>query len=296
MMLIHADLTFLSHQSVDPQSTAYELFNKLLQRARPFRFTTLPRELRDKVYEYALVDPLPDRWIIPTYLRNEVFAPDRVSKYIRNPKVAFSRTLAREGRRHLDYQPLLQVSQQIRQEADEIYWGKNEFCVELDHKHLDEDSWETDLARAGREMQQWVDIIGLGRLRHLRDLTLSIDLCHRPWRGRASEFRVRLDENNDIHVELPSHLDGQRYDPYRLFWHAGAVKMRKNILGWEGEAIVDYFVGDMELWNSYFYCALPDHILGIHRDDFGTENEWWSTAESGSLVCRLSWTPRWLWG
>lgn len=187
MMLIHMDLSFLDHRSLGQVRTAYELFGKLKQLSKPFPFMKLSRELRDKGYEVALVD------------RSQ-------------PKIAFWRTLDRPGGRHLDYQPLLQVSRQVREEGDEIYWGKNEWHVELDHKHEDGDRWETDPERTGTELKQWVQLVGRNRLKHLKDLTLDINLSLRPFGDTPYKFRIRLRENSTLSIELPEYLSRRQYD------------------------------------------------------------------------------------
>ncbi|KAK4544140.1 hypothetical protein LTR36_004638 [Oleoguttula mirabilis] len=182
-----------------------------------------------------------------------------------------------------EHPPLLAVSRQLRDEADEMYWGKNQWAIYLDAKREDDsdtlDMIDDDLHTPMQQMQKWVDMIGLHRLKHLRDFTMGIELCYKRSRCGPEEFRVRVDMEKGLQVELPAsrtHLKG----------------MREDVLGWigisrsraperAGEGIVDYFLGEREFWSEWFF-SYPEPERDWESEDSDEHEDDYSESDDDS--------------
>jgi len=191
----------------------------------------------------------------------------------------------------LENPPLLRVCHQIRAEADRVYWTQNEWQVNLEAKQdVNElkDYVEPNLRTPMQQMLRWVQKIGgISRLKHLRDLTLRLGLCgifdDMSWKTQYLELRVTFTGTGEMNVHRPSQLWLPYLDPDEavampiqpdaINWHLANTNWRRAQNGWNGEGIIDYFLGDVGLWESWF-CIFPDkEKLALVRD--------WSCSDNG---------------
>ena len=140
-----------------------------------------PRELRDRIYELCLVVPNHERFIKPEWWKSDPITDENKKYLIRNPKIALDITNGCKTYL-LDHPPLLAVPHQVREEADAIYWSRNEWQINIDVRQDNEngcDDIEEDLRTPIQQLQKWISKIGMHRLKHLRDFTLGIETCYR---------------------------------------------------------------------------------------------------------------------
>lgn len=82
---------------------------------------------------------------------------------VRRPKTALEINFDNPIRLEQD-PPLLRVSRQVRNEANSIYWGKNEWMVIIDTQYDGQDNWhfpEKDLHSPMKLFEKWVDTVGI---------------------------------------------------------------------------------------------------------------------------------------
>jgi hypothetical protein len=274
---------------------------------KPCYFLNLPRELRDKIYATLLIVPEHERyWIPPRRLpgnselvpvpENEI-TPEMKEKY-RRPKRALE---LYENRTILEHPALLATCKQIREEADLIYWGKNEWRIHLDAKDKDAIWQDGDekLEGARKEFAEWVAKMGgKERLRGLRDFELGVEFCHKRFRCDWVYIRVKLVRNSEKEAEerrqkgMVLEGEGEVVKKWKLnvtypkkFCHApGPVKVevmdahiaktqqRMDEFGWEGEAIMDFFTSNEELWSEWFF-VFPSEYWSSDEEEDGNEDD-----------------------
>lgn len=245
----------LGEQHSDTSSiTAHTMSGDLKVDAEPIRFMDLPRELRNTIYELALLEPLVERKDIK-YGLDDYRLEDSERQLYSKRRHAFSTgvnnviTLA-------EHPPLLRVSRQVREEADEIYWSKIAWDVELDAKYNWEDDgfrYDEDLSQMRKDLQKWVDKMGMNRLQHLRDLTVAVELCLKPHRCIATPLRVIFIEGEGFKAEMPQQGAHVKPGQVALARHLAWTEWRREFNGWKGEGIVDYFLGNPAFWNTWFW-------------------------------------------
>ncbi|KAK6391324.1 hypothetical protein LTR65_004488 [Meristemomyces frigidus] len=143
-----------------------------------------------------------------------------------------------------------------------MYWGKNQWAIYLDAKREDDsdtlDMIDDDLHTPMQQMQKWVDMIGLHRLKHLRDFTMGIELCYKRSRCGPEEFRVRVDMEKGLQCRRRSRA------PERA-----------------GEGIVDYFLGEREFWSEWFF-SYPEPERDWESEDSDEHEDDYSESDDDS--------------
>jgi hypothetical protein len=230
----------------------------------------ISRELRDRIYNELLV--------VPEHKRVEGFYPGVSHRPARIRVCLLSAHHTKfcsceEGfancRPILPPLPaVLQTCGQIRDEADKIFFSKNEFVICLDAK-VDGGSgpmWpcvDWDLRTLREDVEEWVSRIGgVERLRHLRDLTVEVDLCLRAacCHGKKEVFRLYFEEGKMV-LKYPSFdfcCQPARINDYAMQWYFAVTNWRRRQKGWIGKGIVDFLIGDAELWETWFW-SFPDY-------------------------------------
>lgn len=108
------------------------------------------------------------------------------------------------------------------------------------------------------QMLHWVDMVGLSRLKYLRDCIVAVTGQYKKrYRGQG-EFRVTLETDKGLQVQPPPLLF-QRFDVDQGLWdwRLAATELRRRSDGWEGEGIIDYFLGEREFWSEWFFSYPP---------------------------------------
>lgn len=120
--------------------------------------------------------------------------------------------------------------------------------------------------------------MGIRRLRHLRDFTLAVDLCHKPGRCSSQEFRIQFDEQRGLSlldVELEHQHEDVRQDV--MSWQLAATELRRTSLVWKGEGIMDFFMENnvQEFWSSscftYSWASEEEQMEIYEREELGRE-------------------------
>lgn len=164
------------------------------------------------------------------------------------------------------HHPLLATCRQVRAEADPIYLGRNEWAAYLDIKYNDGGWYKYDknLLHAFATMKQWIAKFEFSRARHLRDFTLGTNLCYKNSHCAHDEFRLVVSQSEGLKVSLPKTLHGREWDMggLRHKRHLEETERRRKENGWLGEAIVDYFLRDQNLWATVFFSEedLPEEV------------------------------------
>ncbi|KAK5127792.1 hypothetical protein LTR85_004908 [Meristemomyces frigidus] len=259
---------------------------------KPFHFLRLPPELRNRVYDLCLVEPLQKRWRKIYHEDRSPVRSDNLDRCRRTPKCAMD--IVTGNAVHLaEHPPLLAVCRQIRSEADPIYWGQNEWIINLDAKwenDLGYDEMDDDLRTPMQHMRKWVNKIGLRRLRHLRDFTVGIEIHSKRSRCEPYEFRVTLDRTAGLVVNLPT-FNGRHRIVMRqnvLAQHLVTTERRRRRNGWKGEGIIDWFLGNRDFWAEWFFSYPADEDDETDDDDWdeSDENAAWEDARRSTLTRR----------
>lgn len=227
-----------------------------------FRFLDLPREIRDTIYEFALVEPMTEhdhRCITknPDGSKTKVW----VKKIYRDRLTALC--IEHECPVNLlKDPPLLPVSRQIREEGDEIYWSMNAFAVEIEVNQYD-DEYRTRIdQRLVAPMQQfecWVDTVGMYRLKYLKDLKLQIDTVGGGYPPRDNfQFVVTLYEQKWLRLGLPNKYTCLPLRTTEMREHLRTIEMRMNKTRWQGQAIIEFFLRNKYFWSSWFFTYPED--------------------------------------
>jgi hypothetical protein len=122
---------------------------------------------------------------------------------------------------------------------------------------------DRDLRTLRKDVEEWVSRIGgVERLRHLRDLTVEVDLCLRVGccHGKKEVFRLCFEEGKMV-IKYPSFdfcCQPARINDYAMQWNFAVTDWRRREKGWVGEGIVDFLIGDAELWETWFW-SFPDY-------------------------------------
>ncbi|KAK3645647.1 hypothetical protein LTR22_014610 [Elasticomyces elasticus] len=217
---------FASRLALKRPISGFYLLQELRSRAKPFRFLNLPRELRDSVYAIALKFPH-DHSQDETYTSPAVLENTKTRRRLA-PKMALWINTGHEHQA-MEHPLLLAVSRQVQDEADAIYWGKHTWKVEVS-AYGEGLGVKLDLSTPKAQLQEWLDMIGIHRLKHLRDFILAVELCRK---CSSLEFRIVLDATRGLQV-----LDMQSRGCYGtcrqdvLEWQLITTELRRKERGW----------------------------------------------------------------
>ena len=250
--------------SESPQSQAQ--FTTMDPQPEPTGFLSLPRELRDQIYELCLVVP-----------EHERQAKSSIKRYSRQRKVALT---VRDARRAwpLEHPPLLAALRQIREEGDEFYWGKNEWQVDLKVFEDQNDYIESEACVPMKQLRKWVDLIGMRRVKHLRDLTLRIKYCNEQQIYDVEDFRITLDAIKGLELHSPTfyHITEPAVES-EIEWLLAVTEFRRKDNDGKGESIIEFFSFDEKIWSEWIAYACRRsvrHVLRGKRRSRRLRPEW----------------------
>ena len=145
----------------------------------------------------------------------------------------------------------------------------NEWQVNLDAKYDEGFDIEPDLRSPMRQFQKWVDTVGMHRLKHLRDFTLALDTCYKPWRCVANEFRVVFDPKLGLQVHLPNiRCPPIEVQNSQMSRHVARCQLETEKKEWKGEGIIYYFLDDKDFWATWFWT-----FVGTEEDEDDEDDE-----------------------
>lgn len=249
ILLNHIDEATLARYNLPRPITAPQLIERLAKGPEPFRLLDLPRELRDRIYEFALVEApidVPDKTALKTLKKSTAKKGEKATD-------AASRRRCHEGLGAVEFDrptlmnqpPLLSVSRQIREECDPIHWGQNAWRVHLTVKSV-YPLWDPYFCR--HSFLAWIKKMGMHRLRHLRDLEVVTDWCRKPDCNCSDEYiRVRFIEGYGLRIEYIDVEVEERLA--ELDWKFAAADLQVRSNDRKGKAIISYFMDDPDVWS-----------------------------------------------
>lgn len=263
IMMARMDAAFKDRIQCDHNTTAHEYFKRAWRMAQPFRFTELPRELRDKIYEHLVARIEVIDWFDETACR----VPRR-PPYVE----AIRMDRLRPG---ADKVPaLLHISRQIRIEASEIYYQQNHFLLTLDQCAYDILPLEA--------VSDWASVIGTQNFKHLRKLSLYLycrkeletllELVFSPHNGLqvqisgsgTCEYRYRrsLGPEGCIPFE-DSYADAKQ----REAAYCAMIESRRTEERWDSTGIIEFFLADTKASRHMRWGPRPNDRPVRHAED-----------------------------
>lgn len=233
LVFVHGSI--VSRLTEDDLSNVRQLWSVLRKLASTFRLLDLPAELRDRVFELAVVSEEPIRVVEAKHASGN----ERGYFKAQSPPA------------------LIQASRQTRHEALPVYYGKNSFVLILNCNrkpfktyltgHHDQDRWDVN------HLWKWAAAIGRDAIRHLRDLTIErqiLQLNHHyvalEW--VMSRFRVQYSKGAQYRAEIPGELTIANRN--WLLLHVEEVERHRRMHQLQGEALVNYFVCNLVIWDE----------------------------------------------
>jgi hypothetical protein len=133
----------------------------------------------------------------------------------------------------------------------------NEWAVAIDIKQdngYGQVDIEEDLATPMQQMQKWVYKVGMDRLKHLRDFTVSIYTCYKPGRCGSFDFRATVDYEHGFQIDLPRiTCPYMELHTLEMSQHIATTELKRKKNGWKGESIIDFFLGNKKFWSEWFF-------------------------------------------
>ena len=238
IMLQYVNSIYLARQPIEKPITGYDLLRKLEVGAKPFRLMDLPRELRDKIYEFEVA---------------EIPAHDDTS-YCMYPAFVNAATLDWDSTPFADPVPsLLHVSRQVREESAKTYYERNLF--RFYYYTICSDVSPLDV------VAKWANLVEPQHRKYVRAATLfvywykdqhtTIEVCYSPHTGLKAKVdaEARRDRDTRRYFELKREAKPRMTTLCEMFKiredkYCAMISARKKNEGWDTTGVIEYFTAD----------------------------------------------------
>lgn len=212
-MLQYITENFLVRPPTEKSGIESNVTESLKPSLSSFRFEDLPRELRLNVYGC----------MIP--IRQEYSEHCRTGM-IRRPRII---NVASE------------VSPEFEEEALKLYYCANTFEV------------QAPMCCGPEDLQEWVDMVGMKHLGHLRDLKVTFSY----YKGLFDNFHVTFSPASGLRAEAQE-VDDYNYNPFEPTGGEiiAEIEQRKKYEGLESTGVIDFFTVDPDAVRRCLYGPL----------------------------------------